>query len=57
MRLQPKPMAAAAGVSGHDRRPVRLVIGTDHVFDMSRTEALTLADQLVDAAELSQETT
>lgn len=54
MRLQPKPMAAVAGVSRHDRRPVRLVIGTDYVFDMSRNEALTLADQLVDAAESAE---
>ena len=51
MRLQPTAMPSTVHRSGNPRRPVRLVIGADLTFDLSRAEAVALADALVDATE------
>lgn len=51
MRLQPAAIRSTVHRSGNPRRPVRLVIGADLVLDLSRPEAVALADALVDAAE------
>lgn len=51
MRLQPGAISTAVRATTNPRRPVRLLIGTDIAVDMSRSEALALADQLVDTTE------
>lgn len=51
MRLQPGAVEASAHRTDNPRRPVRLVFGADLAFDMSRPEAVALADALIDATE------
>ncbi|MCT2031879.1 hypothetical protein M3D00_17260 [Dietzia cinnamea] len=51
MRTQPRNIALSALRSGYERRPIRLLVGSELVVDMAKGEALALADALVDAAE------
>lgn len=51
MRLVRTSSAARVTTTTDRRRPVVLTITTGLAFQLSRTEALALADQLVDHAE------
>lgn len=54
MRLQPKAVSVDIRPTGNPRRPIRLVIGHDFVFDLSSADAVRLADRLVDATETKE---